>query len=131
MTLKERRARIDKHIEQLRAIFPALRTRAAHDIRGVLALQERLAHRAAERLCDDSSYGNDAYERAVASLKIELRRFLGLDENKVRVIVNSDPRGHALKIDDGDIRKLRDEGVVDFDRRDWGGYGIIWPDFDD
>ena len=130
MSLKERRARINKHIAQLRAIFPALQSRADHEIEGFLAHREWRVHRAAERLCSDSSYGNEGYDRAVEPIREELRRFLGLGDTRIRVIVNSDPRGHALKIDDEDIRALRDSGVVDFDHRDCGGYGIIWPDFD-
>jgi len=130
MSLKERRKRIDKHISQLRAVFPALSKRSPEDIEGVLYHHERRAHRAAERLCNDSSYGNERYERDVEPIKAELRRFLGLDETKIRVHVNGDPRGYAIEISDVDIGALRDKGVVDFDRRDWGGYGILWPDFD-
>jgi hypothetical protein len=129
MSLKERRKRIDKHISQLRMIFPALLRQPDHIIEGRLYHHERRAHRAAERLCNDSSYGNERYERDVEPIKAELRRFLGLDETKIRVIVNGDPRGYALKIDDDDIRALYEKGV-NFDHRDWGGYGIIWPDFD-
>lgn len=129
MSLKERRKRINKHIEQLRAVFPALCDRTEDEIQGLLADKERRAHRAAERLCNGSSYGDDAYERDVEPIKAELRRLLGLDETKIRVFVNGDPRGYALKIDDADIRALYEKGV-NFDQRDWGGYGIIWPDFD-
>lgn len=128
MSLKERRERINKHIAQLRAVFPALKKRPEHDIEGVLAHHERRAHRAAERLCDDANYGNDAYDRTVEPIKAELRRFLGLDETKIHVFVDGDPRGYALKIDDADIRALREKGVS-FDQRDWGGYGILWPNF--
>jgi len=42
----------------------------------------------------------------------------------IRVLLNRDPRGYALKIDDEDMRRL--------DLRlhsDMGGYGIIAPDF--
>ena len=43
---------------------------------------------------------------------------------KIPVFVNGDPRGYALKIDDSYVKKfnLKIE-------RDWGGYGIIAPDF--
>jgi hypothetical protein len=129
MSFKERRKRIDKHIAQLRAIFPALLRKPDHIIEGQLYHHERRAHLAAEKLCNDSGYGNDAYERAVDPIKADLRRFLGLEETKIRVIVNSDPRGYALKIDDADIRALYEKGIG-FDHRDWGGYGILWPDFD-
>jgi len=41
------------------------------------------------------------------------------------IVINRDPRGYALKIDD---EFMRDEGI-DFLYRDWGGYGILAPDF--
>lgn len=42
----------------------------------------------------------------------------------VPVILNRDPRGYALKIDDEWMRAHRDVVL----HRDWGGYGIIAPD---
>ena len=40
------------------------------------------------------------------------------------IFINGDPRGYALKIDDNYIR----EHNVEL-HRDWGGYGILAPDF--
>lgn len=42
------------------------------------------------------------------------------------LFINSDPRGYALKIDDEYIR----EHNIDI-YRDWGGYGILAPNFND
>lgn len=42
-----------------------------------------------------------------------------------KVFVNGDPRGYTLKIDDKYKDKMHKAGVY----RDWGGYGIIAPDF--
>lgn len=41
----------------------------------------------------------------------------------IPVFINRDPRGYALKIDDGYIRASN----INI-HRDWGGYGIIAPD---
>ena len=45
-------------------------------------------------------------------------------ENDFNIFVNGDCRGYALKIFDDYIRK-NDITIY----RDWGGYGIIAPDF--
>ena len=42
-----------------------------------------------------------------------------------KVFINGDPRGYALKIDDKYQDRLHKVGI----HRDWGGYGIIAPDF--
>lgn len=41
------------------------------------------------------------------------------------VFINSDPRGYTLKIDDQWLQ-MRNEYNI---HRDWGGYGILAPDF--
>jgi hypothetical protein len=41
------------------------------------------------------------------------------------VFINSDARGYTLKIDDQWL-KMRNENDI---HRDWGGYGILAPDF--
>jgi len=52
---------------------------------------------------------------------------LGDDETVgVRVFHNYDARGYALKIEFEDTDKRRYEIY-----RDWGGYGIIAPDFNE
>ena len=42
----------------------------------------------------------------------------------IAVVFNLDPRGYALKIDD---EEMRTKNLVLY--RDWGGYGIIAPEF--
>lgn len=46
---------------------------------------------------------------------------------KVPVFFNTDPRGYALKINDAYVKLLEINGKSIF--KDWGGYGIIAPDF--
>jgi hypothetical protein len=48
-------------------------------------------------------------------------------QKKVPVFFNSDCRGYALKINDSYVRMLETAGKTIY--RDWGGYGILAPDF--
>jgi len=48
-------------------------------------------------------------------------------KKKVPVFFNSDCRGYALKINDSYVRMLETAGKTIY--RDWGGYGILAPDF--
>lgn len=121
--------RIAKHIDQIKKIFPATRDADPAVLSAKLRMLERQAHRSAERLCDDSSYSNERHDRVHANVSLELNALLHFREAKISVHVNSDARGYALKINDADVRALRDKGL-DIER-DWGGYGILWPDFDD
>lgn len=96
---------------------------------GPVALYKRLhrleaeAHRLAERECNENL--PEGYsERKTASILARLDAILGFKAAGVPVFVNGDPRGYALKIDDKYVR----EHSVDIDR-DWGGYGIICPEF--
>ena len=48
-------------------------------------------------------------------------------QKKVPIFLNGDARGYALKINDSYVRTLRMAGKTIY--TDWGGYGIICPDF--
>jgi hypothetical protein len=43
------------------------------------------------------------------------------------IFLNGDPRGYALKISSEEARELRDKGINIY--TDWGGYGILCPEF--
>lgn len=43
------------------------------------------------------------------------------------IFLNGDPRGYALKISTEETRELRDKGINI--HQDWGGYGILAPEF--
>lgn len=84
---------------------------------------ENKAHYLAER------YSNgyielDEFENQSNKILINLAKIIG-SKNINKVFVNGDPRGYALKIDDKYRDKLHKFGI----ERDWGGYGIIAPDF--
>lgn len=88
---------------------------------------EAQAHRNAERECSDSTF--DASEEAQAKFAIleSLDRLLGWRDRGIPICFNGDPRGYALKIEDDWVRRhqFETQGMV----TDWGGYGILAPDF--
>lgn len=121
--------RIAKHIDDLKKIFPAARDIDPALLVASLRTLERQAHRSAERLCNDSSYSQERHDQVRENVLLGLDKLLRFREAKISVHVNGDARGCALKIDDADVRALHDRGI-DIER-DWGGYGILWPDFDE
>ncbi len=48
-------------------------------------------------------------------------------QKKVPIFLNGDCRGYALKINDSYVKALRTQGKDIY--TDWGGYGILAPDF--
>ena len=117
-------ARIKRHGEQLAKIFPdaTIRPRA---LCSYLQQKESMAHRFAEDYCNgqiDGEACSDKHAVILASVNF----VLGNQDEKIRVIVNSDPRGYALKIHN---KSMRDMDLVL--HRDFGGYGILAPDLTD
>lgn len=48
-------------------------------------------------------------------------------QRKVPIFLNGDARGYALKINDSYVKALHTQGKTIY--TDWGGYGILAPDF--
>jgi len=83
------------------------------------------AHRIAEDYCNgviDNEFEQDRQEHRIMKF---LDQLLGYKSKGIPIIFNGDPRGYALKIDDAYVREHR----LDI-HRDWGGYGILAPEFD-
>ncbi len=80
---------------------------------------ERSAQGLAERFCN---YGDDVGVEAHEILS-KVIALLGKDLEG-SIFINFDPRGYALKIDD---TYVREHSLKIY--RDWGGYGILAPDF--
>ena len=76
--------------------------------------------RHAERICSDEHYTQEAQDRKGDSIKERLLGILGPTD--LKLFVNLDPRGYALKIESEDAEK------IDI-YKDWGGFGIIAPEF--
>ena len=106
--------RIERHGNQLLAIFPQAKEQDPVKLCKRLKIVDGKAARAAVRYCNGES--TEAEWEKISSDCARLANDL-LCTN--RVWVNGDPRGYALKID------LQDGEVL---HRDMGGYGIIAPD---
>ena len=82
----------------------------------------RLETQAQKLALDYCNYGN-LDKSAVESILKKVSKLLNL-ENEYPVFFNGDARGFALKISD---EFCKDAEIF----KDWGGYGIIAPDFRD
>jgi len=113
---------IIRHGEQLQAIFPKVKEMDPLTLCRKVRKLELEAERHAEDLCNYGP-GQGGYEEADRkddSILARLDKILGFTDQKIKVFVNRDPRGYALKID------YSPEPIEIY--RDMGGYGIIAPD---
>ena len=85
------------------------------------------AHRMAEDYCNGLYETEEYFEKKEKSIEAALDRLLGYKGKDIPVFINSDPRGYALKIKDDWVREHREDFPI---HTDWGGYGILAPDFD-
>lgn len=98
---------------------------------------EREAHGGAEAQCNGEIYHCDGNEWHFGTSEVHAEMFDDSICERVAAVfggvlppgffVNSDPRGYALKIDDGDAagRELIESTRM---HRDWGGNGILSPE---
>lgn len=112
-----------RHGLALQKIFPATKGMDPEELVASLAKVEKAAHKLAEDECNRPL--PDGYvERRSAEILGWLDSILAFKAAKVPVFLNGDPRGYALKIQDGYVRARK----LDIER-DWGGYGILAPEF--
>ena len=112
--------RIERHGENLKAIFNLSDDVDSIKLCKQLFRLENKAHRLAE---DD--YNGENVKTEVEKIFKSICKILNLKNiNDFEIFWNNDPRGYALKIDDEFVRKNKLE--ID---RDWGGNGILAPDF--
>ena len=129
MTTKERDVteEVRKHGENLKDIFRNCYHMDPFDLYQKVRAIEKDASTIGLRLCNDSTYSAETAKCDERDVMWELSRLLGFEENKgigKSIFVNRDPRGYALKIEDAYVKK-HDLKI----HRDWGGYGILAPDF--
>lgn len=101
----------DISIEQVSKIYPRLKR------------IESEGHRLAERYCN-GDIDNVEYDNSINKLQNRLKLLFPINEKYKLIQFNGDPRGYYLKISDEYV-KQHDLTIY----RDWGGYGIICPDF--
>ena len=83
------------------------------------------AHRLAEDDCNGLIESEEKGERKENAILKSLNRILNFQAQNIPVFFNGDPRGYALKIKPEWMKKHNADLHCD-----WGGYGIIAPDFD-
>ncbi len=123
---KAKDEKIVRHGLALQRIFPASKGPYGG---GPVSLYKRLrrieaeAHKLAEDQCNRQLPEGYVERKEEAILK-RLDDILGFKAAGIEIFCNGDPRGYALKIDDAVVKA---KGLEI--ERDWGGYGIICPEF--
>lgn len=123
MNKKERMyQQIEKHGNDLNKIF-GLNEDPIKLAKKLHALEVK-AHKLAEDYCNGIVTTED-WEGLTEVILEKLYKALNCKGEDIPVFVNGDARGYALKIDDEYVRA--NELKI---YKDWGGYGILAPDFD-
>ena len=113
-------SRITKHGQDLKRLFNLDHTTDPVKLCKKLLRLETKAHRLATDYCNGDV---DQIEFDTKGDKI-LKKVETILKDKKHLLLNGDARGYALKIDDDFIR-VNNLSIF----RDWGGFGIIAPDF--
>lgn len=116
--------RIKKHGEDLNRIFNT----GIEPITLCKKLRrlENKAHQLATDYCNgENGVDSENWESLCQPILDKVHKILGdFHPDHSGIFINGDARGYALKIDDEVVR----ENALDI-FTDWGGYGIIAPDF--
>ena len=111
---------IERHGDNLKVIFSLSDDTDSIKLCRKLFRLENKAHRLAQ---DD--YNGINVNAEVEKIFKSISKILNLKNiNDFKIFFNNDPRGYALKIDDEFVSKNKLEI-----HRDWGGNGILAPDF--
>ena len=113
--------RVLNHALALQRIFPKAKNTSPLDLYARLHRLEAEAHTFAEKCCNED-VPEDKQTRKDASILARLDAILGFKNAGIKIVLNGDPRGCVIKIDDACMREKNIEL-----HRDWGGYGIIAP----
>ncbi len=121
--------RIEAHGLTLLAIFPNAIERDPVKLCKRLRRIEAEGAAFALRLCNGPEFASEDEQEAEHDRILgKALNLLNTDTATVPVFLNQDPRGYALKIDQGWMQANRDQHGVSQLYHDWGGYGIIAPD---
>ena len=115
--------RIEKHGDNLKSIFN-LDVDSVKLCKQLFRLENK-AHKLAEDYCNGIIYADD-YDVQTSQILTKVENILKnnyLRANNI-IFANGDPRGYSLKIRSEYVKNNN----LDI-HRDWGGYGIIAPDF--
>jgi len=115
---------VKAHGEKIKAIFDLDPERNPVSLCRQLRRIERQGQQLAEDLCNIANADPDS--KRYATLLKKLDKILGFAAQGVPVFINLDPRGYALKIQSEWVLEHREDKPI---YQDWGGYGIIAPEF--
>jgi len=110
------RENILKHGFKLQRIYPESKAFGPVELCKKLHRHEVRARRMTEEMCNIVDVDHDS---ALDRIEKKVNEILGSGPH---VFINRDPRGYALKISTEDALHLDIH-------KDWGGYGIICPEF--
>jgi hypothetical protein len=116
-------ARQHQHIANLASIF-GCDVAKMRETFTILKRIETEGHKMAERYCN-GEIETDAYTHFENKVHNSLLYLVPQDVRR-NIVLNSDPRGHFLKLNDDYTRQLRDQDK--HIETDWGGYGILCPE---
>ena len=87
------------------------------------------AHRLAENYCNGTNnVTTENWEELTEKILAKVDNVTGFKRKGVPVFVNGDARGYALKINNTWVKGYQSKGGRIY--TDWGGYGILAPEFD-
>lgn len=110
-----------RHIENLANLF-GMSLDATEILLPILENLERTGHRLAEAYCNgeiDSEYYDSKMSIIRDQLAVRIPHAVAKE-----ILLNGDPRGYFLKLNDEYVRKNKIAIETD-----WGGYGILAPKF--
>jgi hypothetical protein len=117
-------ARVKEHGEDLKHLFHLPAETDPVSLCRKLRRLEREAEAIALQGCNGPEFAEGEEDERIAAVLAKLEKVLGFRRQGIPVFFNGDPRGYALKIDDGWLRESGEHQLY----RDWGGYGILAPD---
>ena len=115
---------IQKHGETLLNIFTTAKEQDPIKLCKKLHRLEREAHKLAMDYCNgENGVNSENWEEKSEEILIRAKMFLNVTDG-YPIFLNGDARGYALKIKDSYVRDMQLAIHTDF-----GGYGILAPDF--
>lgn len=113
---------IKTHGENLKKIFQVYEADPIEICKKLRQLEQK-AHKLAEDYCNgENGVDSENWEEKCRPILDKVDALLHFRFMEIDIFVNGDCRGYALKISDDDAKGL-------MIHKDWGGYGIIAPDF--
>ena len=120
--------RINKHGEDLKRIFKLDPNIDPVKLCKQLFRLENKAHRLAEDGCNGVIYDTEPQAEKILKKVCKILKIdRSIDHQYEKIFFNGDPRGYALKFTTRFSKYIKSCNINI--HQDWGGYGIVAPDF--